>query len=99
VEYEIFRLTSSVTSNFSCGCAVFRPESVSRRLKGDGFDIHTSCTMATGAVVASVTFRHFEDSYFDVAMPHTEGCCKWFVVTTMYSSQDWHDFRLTPLWQ
>jgi hypothetical protein len=25
VEYEIFRLTSSVTSNISCGCAVFLP--------------------------------------------------------------------------
>ena len=76
MEYEIFRLTSSVTSNVGRGCVVSRPESVSRRLKGDGVDIRTSCTVATGAVVASVTYRQFEDSYFDVAMPHLEGSCK-----------------------
>jgi hypothetical protein len=51
-------------------------ESASRRLKDGGDDIRTSCTVATVAVVASVTYRQVEDSYFGVAVSHLEGCCK-----------------------
>jgi len=53
-------------------------ESASRRLKGGGGDIRTSCTVATVAVVANVThtYRQVEDSYFGVAVSHLEGCCK-----------------------